>query len=158
MKNILFTFYLFLITTAVMAQDQKGMVSICSMSIESDAGSSFVCIGEPIIGSFQQQSFLGIGFDYLIFDLESINIEETLKSFTSLPNPFDNIINVEIEDDNRDRFLIRVISSNGRLIDEREQPSQFTYDLGFLSAGIYGLLVHDIETKMLLGKRKIVKR
>lgn len=142
----------------VIAQEQKGMVSTCSMSIESANGSGFVCMGEPITGLLQQQDFVGLGFNYLIFELSTTSTVETLKAFSSLPNPFDDVIHVDIEDNSRDRFLIRVINNTGRLIDEREQPAQFTYDLGFLSPGIYGLLVHDMETKMLLGKRKIVKR
>lgn len=158
MKKIILSILFGTLISTLAAQHQKGMISVGSISIENTTGSAFVCIGEPIIGSFQQQSFLGAGFDYLLFDLETEVNEETLNVFSSLPNPFDNVINVKIEDDNRDRFLIRVISNNGRLIDEREQPGQFTYDLGYLSAGIYGLLVHDIESKKLLGKRKIVKR
>ena len=158
MKKIHVLSFFILVMSTLAAQAQNGMFTTSSGAVESTNGSGFICIGEPLIGSFQQQAFLGAGFDYMLVNLREETEGGTELILRSVPNPFDDVIQVTIDDIVRDKFLIRLINNNGRLIDECEQTSRFTYDLGYLSAGIYGLLIHDLETKKLLGKRKIMKR
>lgn len=160
MKKLIYMLAGILFSLGLYSQETNPQVSSGVIETSNTSGTGYINLGEPVIGSFTFDQFMGAGFIYQLTATEETNAEPggSTVEFESTPNPFDNVINVVIDDNSRDKYMVRVINDNGRLIEENERQKEFSLELGYLSAGIYGLLIYDTETKKLLGKRKIVKR
>ena len=88
----------------------------------------------------------------------SVNTDEFPFSdaeLTVYPNPFSNVLNIHISNQNQDPLIIKVVDISGKVrLIRNEDMSQFTLDLSTVEPGIYSL---SIQTKDHFITRKVIK-